>query len=104
MARADDRHVPWRFAPVPTAALDDVRLGKHERLTLMALCSFVDNGTSRCSRSLKTIAKRACLAPSSVAVALSRLEGAGWIRRQRRFEEGTGEHASTLYTITGGCP
>ena len=87
-----------KFMLIPDEMLGDNRLKPLDMVAYAALDSFADSSGAAWP-SIPTIAERGSVSPATVKRALSRLEKAGYIIRQRRCRTGTKEFDSTLYTL-----
>ena len=86
------------FACVPHALLEAPDIAASEFAVLVALYSYADS-EGKCWPSLASIARRAHLAKRSTVRVLSSLEKNGYLARLKRFEKGSRELTSTLYTL-----
>ncbi|MDR0652483.1 MAG: helix-turn-helix domain-containing protein [Synergistaceae bacterium] len=88
-----------KFTMLPLEILEDSRLRPLDIVVYAALDSFADSA-GEAWPSLRAIAERASkVSSATVKRALSRLENAGYIVRQRRYKPEAKEFDNTLYTL-----
>ncbi len=86
-----------RFAAVPTAALDDLRLEALHIRVLTAVCSYADKD-GWCRVGQDKIAERARTNPARVSQCIKDLSEWGWMRRQR-----VGKKKVNVYQVLTDC-
>ena len=88
-----------KFMMLPLEMLEDSRLRPLDIVVYAALDSFADSA-GEAWPSLRAIAERASkVSSATIKRALSRLENAGYIARQRRYKPESKEFDNTLYTL-----
>jgi DNA-binding transcriptional ArsR family regulator len=87
-----------KFSAIPKEMFDDKRLAALDIAVYAALDSYA-NSAGEAWPSITVLAERAKVSPATVKRSLSRLEGAGYVVRQRRHLPSSKEPDTTLYRL-----
>jgi DNA-binding transcriptional ArsR family regulator len=87
-----------KFSAIPKEMFDDKRLTALDIAVYAALDSYA-NSVGEAWPSITVLAERAKVSPATVKRSLSRLEGAGYVIRQRRHMPSSKELDTTLYKL-----
>lgn len=91
---------PHAFGVINWArAVEEVQLTPSARHVLLLLATYADAKTRRCSPGVARLSRETGLVRSTVQTALSQLEKAGLIARQRRHRDTDGGYTSNIYEL-----